>query len=425
MKIAMITHSAFPDFIGGREHHIHLLAKGLARQGGDQISVFTGAQRGTKVTRQDMPEGYALVRVPGMRLMLSRNPRQIYHIAPKLIGALRRERVDVVHLFEYGSFMTTAAGVYAIRNRLPFVQTVYGYELPHWWLRVAKRAFDRSVGAYIVRRAAKIICVSAVQREEMLAIGGGSVRDATVVRINGIDTTAGDAADASGPGEGRIPAQGETRFLPRAVNVLIAARLEPRKGVTVLLSAFKQVLDSLPEKNACLYLVGPDRGEQRAIEQRIEQLAVGAHVRLLGAVAPNAMNTLLKKMDIVVVPSLYEGMPLIVLEAMSCGKPVIASRLAGVSKVITSGVNGILVSPGDSGELCDALRQLIMNPARGTTLGNAARQTAAAYDIRREITWLREDVYAPAGERARLAQKVKKTPPMMQDGNPHAIQNTI
>ena len=391
MKIGLVTHSAYPDSIGGREHHVHLLAKGIVRQVNAQVIVFTGASRGMKFTRERTAGGYELVRVPGLRLTLSKNPCQIYHIAPPLSGLLCREQLDMLHLFEYGSFMTTAAALFAIAHHVPFVLTVYGYELQKPWLRRAKQVFDRSLGAFILQRAQKIICVSDAQRAEMLHIGGARVQHSTIVRVNGIETDSPDDFWSCEELETHLP-----KGSRGSINLLIAARLEQRKGVAVLLQAFRQVLDRIPGEDVRLFLVGPDHGERDNIETVMRNLSLQQRIYIMGAVPPAAMKSLLKAMDIVVVPSLYEGMPLIILEAMSCGKPVIASRLSGTSRVITSGVTGVLVSPGDVAELRDALLKLISDRGARNSMGEAARKEVSQHDVEREIEFLYEQVYCPA-----------------------------
>ena len=391
MKIGLVTHSAYPDSIGGREHHVHLLAKGIARQHKAPVVVFTGAPKGPQAARERIAGGYDLVRVPGFRLTFSQNPSQIYHIAPQLRGRLHREQLDMLHLFEYGSFMTTAAALYAIAHQVPFALTVYGYELRQWWLRRAKQVFDRSLGAFILRRAQKIICISDAQRAEMLHIGGARVQQSAIVRINGIET---DSSDDPWPCE-ELEAH-LRRGVRGSTNLLIAARLEQRKGVAVLLQAFRQVLDRIPGEDVRLFLVGPDHGERDNIETVMRNLSLQQRIYIMGAVPPAAMKSLLKAMDIVVVPSLYEGMPLIILEAMSCGKPVIASRLSGTSRVITSGVTGVLVSPGNVAELRDALLKLISDRGARNSMGEAARKEVSQHDVEREIEFLYEQVYCPA-----------------------------
>jgi glycosyltransferase involved in cell wall biosynthesis len=77
-------------------------------------------------------------------------------------------------------------------------------------------------------------------------------------------------------------------------------------------------------------------------------------------------------------PSLWEGLPLALLEAMLAGKPVIASRTSGIPEAVTDGVDGILTTPGDVGELANALRGVLADPARRLSLGVAARARAEA-----------------------------------------------
>jgi glycosyltransferase involved in cell wall biosynthesis len=117
-----------------------------------------------------------------------------------------------------------------------------------------------------------------------------------------------------------------------------------------------------------------------AEKERLEALAaskgLAAHVKILGH--REDVPDLLAASDVFVMPSLWEGLPLALLEAMLAGKPVIASRTSGIPEAVNDGVDGLLTTPGDVGELATALRGVIASPARRAALGGAARARATA-----------------------------------------------
>jgi glycosyltransferase involved in cell wall biosynthesis len=113
------------------------------------------------------------------------------------------------------------------------------------------------------------------------------------------------------------------------------------------------------------------------LKQRMERNIVAAGLQeqfiLLGAREDVPDHVPL--FDVVVLPSLWEGLPYVLLEAMSAGKPVIASSVAGMADVIKNGDNGLLVPPEDSTALADAMLKLLENGKLRSTMGNRARES--------------------------------------------------
>jgi glycosyltransferase involved in cell wall biosynthesis len=114
------------------------------------------------------------------------------------------------------------------------------------------------------------------------------------------------------------------------------------------------------------------QGGRAAIEKRAEELGIRGRVRFLGF--RSDVHEVLKAVDVVTLPSLAEGFPLAVLEAMSAGKPVVATPVGGVTEAVTSGVTGLCVPPADPVALSQAIRHLIEHPSERQRLGEAARR---------------------------------------------------
>lgn len=146
--------------------------------------------------------------------------------------------------------------------------------------------------------------------------------------------------------------------------VLCVARLDPQKGLSTLLEAAVRV----PEAIFLLAGEGPQRHE---LEAQAANLGLRARVHFLGF--REDVPALLALADLFVLPSLYEGMPISLLEAMSAGKAVIATAIPGVDEVVKHGENGMLVPPGDPERLAVAIRNLLGNPDLRRRLGQAAQ----------------------------------------------------
>lgn len=158
-----------------------------------------------------------------------------------------------------------------------------------------------------------------------------------------------------------------------------AARLEEQKGHAVLLDAAARVR----ERGIDFVLALAGGGSLRpALEARAGELGLAERVRFLGRV--DAIGPLLLAADACVLPSLWEGLPLSLLEAMARGRPVVASAVGGVPETIEDGVHGRLVPAGDASALAAVLEEFQRRPDAARQLG-----TRAAERVRQRYTWAR------------------------------------
>jgi glycosyltransferase involved in cell wall biosynthesis len=166
------------------------------------------------------------------------------------------------------------------------------------------------------------------------------------------------------------------------------ANFRPVKGHRYLLEAFRRVLDDVPE--ARLVLVG--RGElERELRALADRLGLHAHVIFAGSSAHAAR--VMTAFDIFVLPSLDEGLPVALLEALSLGKACVVTKVGGVPEVITNGVDGALVRPGDALAIASALTPLLRDGSLRQQYGAAALARAADFDVRFTASKL-EHLYA-------------------------------
>lgn len=171
------------------------------------------------------------------------------------------------------------------------------------------------------------------------------------------------------------PAHGIVRDLDL---VLYVGRLDPVKGVDVLLDAVPRLLATRPGTR--LALVGgaalpSERRYADALRTRVAALGVAAAVRFVGQIGdPSA---LLSRAGVVAVPSRAEALPNVVLEAMALGAPLVATAVGGVPELLRSGETGLLVPPEDPVRLGDALANVLSNPEAAHDRAVAAQQVAA------------------------------------------------
>ena len=148
---------------------------------------------------------------------------------------------------------------------------------------------------------------------------------------------------------------------------LFVGRLRIRKGVEVLLEAMKELPD-------VRLLIAGDGEHRASLERRASELELGSAVRFLGRCDASRVRGLLRRARALVVPSIYEGMPLVVLEAMEAGVPVIASAVSGIPEVVEDGGTGWLVPPEEPGDLAAALAAAWTDPAEAARRGAAGRR---------------------------------------------------
>ena len=158
-----------------------------------------------------------------------------------------------------------------------------------------------------------------------------------------------------------------------------AGRLEHQKGQDVLLEALAEIRRRGLEFVAVLAGDGSLRG---ALEERVRSLGLGGNVRFLGQVED--LGPLLAAADAVVLPSRWEGMPLVLLEALVRARPVVASAVGGVTEVVTDGEHARLVPPDDPLALAQALEDFHRRPDPALRLGRRA-----AARVRESFTWPR------------------------------------
>lgn len=290
-------------------------------------------------------------------------------ILPKVAHAARLMRaagVDHVHCH----FANHPALAGYIINRLvglPYSFTAHGSDLH----------VDRHMLCQKVAAAQFVVAVSEDNRRVILDTcpsAGGRVR---VIHC-GVDTSVFRPVDGRAPGSG-TPAGGGP------LDVLSIGTLHEVKGQTVLVEACRLLAARGIAIRVRLVGEGPDRS---MLEERIAAAGLGPQIQLLGTRTRAEIAALLASTDVVVAPSVptrqgkREGIPVVLMEAMASGVPVVASRLSGIPELVADGQNGRLVPPGDPMALADALGELAADPALRERLGRAGRATVlGAFDV--------------------------------------------
>ena len=160
-------------------------------------------------------------------------------------------------------------------------------------------------------------------------------------------------------------------FHNEVVTLGCLAVLEERKGIEFLLQAAARLQSQGARLN---WLIGGDGSQRGTLESKTRALGLDDRVKFLGFVAKP--EDFLARIDIFVMPSLFEGLGVAALEAMAAGKPVVATRVGGLAESVLDGQTGILVAPRDGRAIADAIARLVGDPPMAQRMGLQGRQRA-------------------------------------------------
>jgi len=321
---------------GGAERVVVSLANGVRRAGHD---VAVAAAAGPLSAEIDGPH-YPLP-------LIGRRPWRLPQAALALDRAIRDWEPTIVHCHNPGVAATAALATMRGR-RVPTVVTVQG---------VPEEDYERS--ARVLKGAGLQVVSCGPGVTAALELQGVHVAETIV---NGVS--------APPPPASRAALATELGFDPSRPLLVTVGRLVEQKGQELAIRA----LALIPEAFLVIAGEGPLRGHLTAVAR---EAGVLDRVALPGV--RSDARRLLGAADVVVLPSRWEGLPLVALEALSGGTPVVATAVRGVSELLTDGVDAVLVPAGDTEALSAAVRSLLEDPARAESLARAGRELARLY----------------------------------------------
>lgn len=272
-----------------------------------------------------------------------------------MLDLCRRERAAIWHGHDYKSNLLGL-----LLNRfwpMRLMTTVHG------WVRHTQRTpLYYGIDRFCLPRFERVICVSEDLVDQCRACGVAA--DRCVLIENGIDVDEYRRTLTVADAKARIG------IALDELTIGAVGRLSPEKGFDVLIRAADGlVAEGLPVR---LVIVGEGDDAPR-LQTLIDELGHGDRFQLLGY-RPDTI-TIYQALDVFALSSFREGLPNVVLEAMALEVPVVASRVAGVPRVIQDGENGVLVEPADCAGLTRALRRVLSAPGLRQVFGRAGRES--------------------------------------------------
>ncbi len=276
-------------------------------------------------------------------------PKVVWNINPivLMIHKLLKSDFDVVHVHSHLYFSSIQAAISRrIRRRPPMIIHLHGGVGPPPTLKLgtikllAKTLFDKTFARFTLNSADVILSISQHDLNYAVRVFNIDKKKAIVVP-NGVDTKL---------------------FFPKkhpkfnTERLIYVGDLELWKGLSYLIGAVRKLVSE--NRKVSLTIVGD--GDSR---KKLEKLAQGLPVKFLGQQPHERIPRLLRNSSIFVIPSLWEGMPTVVLEAMASGIPVIATAVGGIHEIVSNGRTGILVPSKNPAAIAQAITKISENPS--------------------------------------------------------------
>jgi glycosyltransferase involved in cell wall biosynthesis len=368
--------------VGGAERLLVDIARGL--DGRRFTSIVCCIQDRGELAAELEAAGIAVFCLERMR-----GKRFDWRAIGELARLMREQRIDLVHSHLYHANLY--ARLAARRARVPAIATVHN-------TYVKSKLHRELLNRWLARGSAKVIAVSEDVRKDLLA-HDRIPADKIAVIHNGIDVSRVDTPLSRAEARERLGLAGDVIALG------CVARLEEQKGHRFLLEALALLND--PRRGPARFravLVGD--GRLRAeLEQRAAALGVRDSATFLGT--RRDVAEILRALDICVMPSLWEGLSVAMLEAMAAGLPLVTSDVSGASQVVGDNEYGLKVPAADAAALAGAIAGLADAPERRRALGAAARERVLQHFSARamlaELSRLYEEVSSsPDGRSAEM-----------------------
>lgn len=379
--VALSRTSYWHGMHGGMDVHGKLLAEGLCSRG-HRVTFFTTRHPSGKT--HEINRGVELYYLPDT-IFGSRRHGWAWESVRALEAMHREKPFDLIWSQSYDGFGVTRA--HSVIRKIPMLATLHGsiqqefttflYNLRRKRNRplYSIRAFSGLIYSYfitqrpVLRHARCIVTVSRIVADDLRKWFGQAAEGKCVTIYNGIDTE----RFRPDPEAGRA-VRSRHAIREDEVVLLSLGRLTCEKGHHLLIEILDNLRRDIPGIRLLIVGEGEYLGHLQAMAGR---LGLSGSVIFTGPVDNVETASYYNASDIFVFPTLtVEGLPFVVIEAMACGRPVIASEIGGTVEVIRNGENGILVKPGDRLAFTDNVAKLISDRRMAECLGRAAEATA-------------------------------------------------
>ena len=347
LKVLRVTSDLYPEVVGGIPLHTHHLSRDSSALG-CSTTVLTCTKRDSKYEKK---EGYEVFYHKIIASPLGNS------LCPSIFRTLIKikDNYDLIHTHNHLSFSTCISSLVRRIGSPPLIITVHGImsaTAPYWFNTLYLKTF----GKWTLKSADKIICYTQMEKDKLMHML--KLDSEKIIAIpNGVDTNLFHEDNNN------------NNYNNQNITILWVGRFVRGKGVEYIIQAAKILVKKVPDLNFLLVGDGSLKGE---IESIIEKSDLKENVKIKENI-PNAnMPEVYQKTDIFVLPSLNEGVPKTLLEAMACGKPVVISEFPHLQELIKN--SGLSFPKGDVHALADKIMRLIRDPELAKELGINGRK---------------------------------------------------
>jgi len=347
--------------VGGAEWYVYNISTELVKMG-HEVHVFTADRcDGEKAPSTEVIGGINVHRLP---LKIDWTYRT--KVWDGLYDALSDGSFDVIHTYDYAqphSVDAIRAGRRAGKGTVLTVFDVHSMIPRVWYKQLPMKFIDGYMARRTLPEADRVLVRAPNLVQPIVELGADSER--VLVTPSGIrDASLGDFDG------GLFRDKYNVRGSPM---VLYLGRLNPLKGPQDLLEAAPAILKEHPD--ASFVFVGPDQsGYAKRLGARADSLGIGPHVHLVGPIFDfDEKMQAYAACQVFVLPTAYEGTSQAIFEAMSQGKPVVATRVGGVPYQLSDGEEGYLVEHGDVNMLATRINEVLGNPSLAAEMGRKGR----------------------------------------------------
>ncbi|MCW4034696.1 MAG: glycosyltransferase family 4 protein [Candidatus Bathyarchaeota archaeon] len=367
-RICLVTHF-FPPHKGGIEQVSFEQSKRLTKFG-YQTDVLTSK---IEDRNKHPAEGINVYNFPSLNIASRFGvPYPIISLDSYKLFSQVIQKSDIVHAHGHVYLSSYLAGMFAKKYKKPFIVTQHNTFIDYEsWLNVVENLNDFVVGKSVLKKADRILTVSNETKKYVLRLGANKTK--TSVIYNGVDTETFHPAN-------KKENQNKLGLPTNRKIVLSVRRLVYKNGLGTLIESVPYVAKKYPD---ILFVVAGKGPSKTLIEERIKELNIEHNIKLTGFVPDELLPNYYAAADYFVLPSASgEGLPLVLLEAMSSGRTVVATIVGGTPEILKHNKNGLLVPAKQPKAMADAFCELLSNENLGQVLGEEARKT-----IEEQFAW--------------------------------------
>lgn len=370
MNIARIRHLFYPDI---PYDYFYELSTRQAKAG-HEVDLITWRKK-DNCLEEKIADGFTVHRLSGLNLSLP-GITQDYPFLPNLSSELEILKPDIIHGESHLFLPTVQALKKAKKLGVPCVVTVHGVFAERGLIaNSAQNVYLHTLGLSALRSANKVICLTHSDSLEIEKLGCPS--DRIVLIRNAVDT------------------EFFSPFGERSDNLVVwVGRFVKEKGVEYIVEATRNILRSFPTVKVLLIGYGP-------LKTKIAEMAhnhglLGKSIFIDGPFRREEVLQILRRATVFVFPSLKEGMPLALLEAMACELPVVVFDVPGIRELVTHEKNGLVVEPKNPEQLAKAILQLLNNKNQRSALGENSRNAVIENNSWKTVLKALDEVYFDA-----------------------------